>query len=178
MFEYLSKVIIRSIRLDKSLYKDPNTFGEISLYYAGLIMVLDGIAGAIALSTLYKTNIIFSGVTALLSWIVWGTLIYVIGIKLFPDQDTNASFKKILITVGFAHAPGLFRFFVFMPSLVVPIVFLTQFWIFASLTIGVRETLNFKSNFKSAGVIIIAFLIISIVSLSFVMDKINTISAI
>ena len=42
MFEYLSKVIIRSIRLDKSLYKDPNTFGELSLYYAGLIMVLDG----------------------------------------------------------------------------------------------------------------------------------------
>ena len=176
MFEYLSKVIIRSIRLDKSLYKDPNTFGEISLYYAGLIMVLDGIAGAIALSTLYKTNIIFSGVTALLSWMVWGILIYVIGIKLFPDPGTNANFKKILITVGFAHAPGLFRFFVFMPSLVVPIVFLTQFWIFASLIIGVRETLNFKSNFKSAGVITIAFLIISIVSLSFVMDRINTLS--
>ena len=176
MFEYLSKVIIRSIRLDKSLYKDPNTFGELSLYYAGLIMVLDGIAGAIALSTLYKTNIIFSGVTALLSWMVWGTLIYVIGIKLFPDPGTNTNFRKIMITVGLAHAPGLFRFFVFMPSLVVPIVFLTQFWIFAALIIGVRETLNFKSNFKSAGVVIIAFLIISIVSLSFVMDKINTMS--
>ena len=175
MFEHLSKVIIRSIRLDKSLYKDPNTFGELSLYYAGLIMVLDGIAGAIALSTLYKTNIIFSGVTALLSWLVWGVLIYVIGIKLFPDPSTNASFKKILITVGFAHAPGLFRFFVFMPSLVVPIVFLTQFWIFASLIIGVRETLNFKSNFKSAGVIIIAFLIIAIISLSFVMNNIKSI---
>ena len=176
MFEDFSKVIIKSIRLDKSLYKDPNTFREITLYYAGLIMVLDGMAGAIALSTLYKTNIIFSGITALLSWMVWGILIYVIGIKLFPDPNTNANFKKILVTVGLAHAPGLFRFFVFMPSLVVPIVFLTQFWIFASLIIGIRETLNFKSNFKSAGVIIIAFLIISIASLSFVMDRINTIS--
>ena len=176
MFENFIKVVIRSIKLDKTLYKDPNPFGESSMYYAGLIMVLDGMAGAIALSTLYKTNIIFSGVTALLSWMVWGALIYVIGIKLFPDPGTNASFKKILITVGFAHAPGLFRFFVFMPSLVVPIVFLTQFWIFASLIIGVRETLNFKSNFKSAGVITIAFLIISIVSLSFVMDRINTLS--
>ena len=79
-------------------------------------MILDGVAGAIALSTLYKTNIIFSGITALLSWLVWGVLIYVIGIKLFPDPSTNASFKKILIIVGLAHAPGLFRFFVFMPS--------------------------------------------------------------
>ena len=65
MFEDFSKVIFRSIKLDKNLYKDPNTFRELSLYYAGLIMVLDGVAGAIALSTLYKTNIIFSGVTAL-----------------------------------------------------------------------------------------------------------------
>ena len=77
MFEDFSKVIFRSIRLDKSLYKDPNTFGELSIYYAGLIMVLDGVAGSIALSTLYKTNIIFSGVTSLLSWMVWGVLIYV-----------------------------------------------------------------------------------------------------
>ena len=176
MFEYLSKVIIRSIRLDKSLYKDPNTFGETSLYYAGLIMILDGVAGAIALSTLYKTNVIFSGVTALLSWMVWAVLIYVIGIKLFPDEKTDANFKKIMVTVGLAHAPGLLRFFAFIPSFVVPIVFLTQFWIFASLIIGSKEVLNFKSNFKSAGVIIIAFLIISIVSLSFVMDRINTIS--
>ena len=96
MFEYFSKVIIRSIKLDKNLYKDPNSFGELSLYYAGLIMVLDGVAGAIALSTFYKTNIIFSGVTALLSWMVWGVLIYVIGIKLFPDPSTNTNFKKIL----------------------------------------------------------------------------------
>ena len=174
MFEDFTKIIFRSIKLDKGLYKDPNTFGELSLYYAGLIMVLDGVAGAIALSTLYKTNIIFSGVTALLSWLVWGVLIYVIGIKLFPDQSTNTNFRKIMITVGLAHAPGLFRFLVFVPSLVVPIVFLTQFWIFASLIIGIRETLNFKSNFKSAGVIIIAFLIISIVSLSFIIEKIKS----
>jgi len=174
MFEYFSKVIIRSIKLDKNLYKDPNSFGELSLYYAGLIMVLDGVAGAIALSTLYKTNIIFSGVTALLSWLVWGVLIYVIGIKLFPDPNTDTNFKKIMITVGLAHAPGLFRFFVLTPGLMIPIVFITQFWIFASLIIGIRETLNFKSNFKSAGVIIIAFLIISIVSLSIVMARVNT----
>ena len=68
MFEYFSKIILRSIKLDKTLYKDPNTFGETSLYYAGLIMILDGVAGAIALSTLYKTNIIFSGVTAPVSY--------------------------------------------------------------------------------------------------------------
>ena len=139
-------------------------------------MLLDGVAGAAALGTIYKTNVILSAATSLINWLVWTTLIYVIGIKLFPDSNTNSTFKKILITVGFAHAPGLFRFFAFSPSFVVPIVFLTQFWIFAALIVGVRETLNFKSNFKSAGVIILTFLVIAIVSLSFVIEKISTMS--
>ena len=60
MIENFSKIIFRSIKLDSSLYKEPNTFGELSLYYAGLIMVLDGVAGAVALGTLYKTNIFFA----------------------------------------------------------------------------------------------------------------------
>ena len=59
MLEDFSKIILRSLRLDKTLYKDPNTFGELSLYYAGLIMILDGVAGAVALGSLYKTNIFF-----------------------------------------------------------------------------------------------------------------------
>ena len=54
-----------------------------------------------------------------------------------------------------------------------PIIFITQFWIFASLIIATREILNFKSNIKSLGVILIAFLIIAIVSLTFIMGKID-----
>ena len=174
MFEDFLKTIFRSIKLEKNLYKEPNTFGEMSLYYAGLIMILDGIAGATALSNIYKTNIILSGATSIINWLVWALLIYVIGIKLFPDTDTKSNFKIILVTVGIAHAPGLLRFLAIVPEFVVPIIFLTQFWIFASLVVGVRETLSFKSNIKSVGVIIIAFLVIAIVSLSFVMEKINT----
>jgi hypothetical protein len=174
MFEEFSKIVFRSIKLDKSLYKDPIISREYSLYCAGLIMALEGIAGAVALSTLYKTNIFLSGVTSLISWLVWAILIYIIGVKLFPDQNTNTNLKKILVTVGFAHAPGLFRFFAFVPSFIVPIIFITQFWIFASLIIAIKETLNFNSNFRSAGVVIIAFLVIAIVSLSFVMEKIKT----
>ena len=57
MFDELLKIIYRSIKLDKNLYKDPKTFGEPSLYYACLIIILDGIAGAFAISSIYKTNI-------------------------------------------------------------------------------------------------------------------------
>ena len=57
MFEDFTKIIFRSIKLDKDLYKDPNTFGDLSLYYAGLIMVLDGVTGAMA-STLFGMRMV------------------------------------------------------------------------------------------------------------------------
>jgi len=173
MFGEFLDIVFRSIKLDKSLYKDNKNFGEASIYFAGLIMILDGIAGAVAANTIVKTAVAMSGLTSILTWLVWAIFIYVIGVKLFPDKQTKVPFKKILIAVGFAHAPGLLRFFAVTPGLMIPIIFLTQFWIFASLIISTKEVLNLKSNFKSFGIVFLSFLIIAFLSISFVMSRMN-----
>ena len=174
MFGEFLNIIVRSIKLDKTLYKDNRNFGEAAIYYAGLIMILDGIAGAVAANTVIKTAIAMSGLTSILTWFVWALFIFVIGVKLFPDKDTKVPFKKLLTAVGFAHAPGLLRFFAVSPNMVMPIIFLTQLWIFASLIISTREILQLKSNFKSFGIIFLSFLILAILSVSFVMSKMDT----
>ena len=173
MFGQFLNIIVRSIKLDKSLYKDNKNFGEAAIYFAGLIMILDGLAGAVAANTVIKTAVAMSGLTAILTWFVWGLFIYVIGVKLFPDKETKVSFKKVLTAVGFAHAPGLLRFFAVTPDLMIPIIFLTQFWIFAGLIISTKQVLSLKSNFKSFGIVFLAFLIIAFLSISFVMSKMN-----
>ena len=114
-----------------------------------------------------------SGLTAILTWFVWAVLIFVIGVKLFPDKQTKVPFKKILTAVGYAHAPGLLRFFAITPELMVPIIFLTQFWIFAALIISTKQVLNLKSNFKSFGIIFLSFLTIAFLSISFVMSRMD-----
>ena len=173
MFGEFLNIIFKSIKLDKSLYTDNKNFGDASIYYAGLIMILDGMAGAVAANTVIKTAVAMSGLTAILTWFVWAIFIYVIGVKLFPEKQTKVPFKKILTAVGFAHAPGLLRFFAITPDLMIPIIFITQFWIFASLIISTREILNLKSNFKSFGIIFLSFLIIAFLSISFVMSRMN-----
>ena len=173
MFAEFLNIIFKSIRLDKSLYRDNKNFGEASIYFAGLIMILDGIAGAVAANTIIKTAIAMSGLTAIITWLVWSIFIYVIGVKLFPDKQTKVPFKKVLTAVGFAHAPGLLRFFAVTPNLMIPIIFLTQFWIFAALIISTKEVLNIKSNFKSFGIVLLSFLIIAFLSISFVMSRMN-----
>ena len=173
MFGEFLNIIVRSIKLDKTLYKDNKNFGEASVYFAGIIMILDGIAGAVAANTIIKTAIAMSGITAILTWFVWALFIFVVGVKLFPDKETKVPFKKILIGVGFAHAPGLLRFFAVTPDLMIPIIFLTQFWIFAGLIISTKHTLSLKSNFKSFGIVFLSFLIIAFLSISFVMSRMN-----
>ena len=173
MFALLLDIIFRSIKLDKTLYNNNKNFGEAAIYFSGLIMILDGVAGAVAANTIIKTAIGVSGLTAIINWFVWSLLIYVIGVKIFPDKKTKTPFKKILIGVWYAHAQGLLRFFAVTPDLMIPIVFITQFWIFASLIIATKEILNIKSNFKSFGIIFLSFLIIAILSISFVMSRMN-----
>ena len=136
-------------------------------------MILDGVAGAVAANTIIKTAVAMSGLTAILTWFIWGTFIYVIGVKLFPDKQTKVSFKKVLTAVGFAHAPGLMRFFAVTPELMIPIIFLTQFWIFAALIIATKQVLFLKSNLKSFGIVFLSFLIIAFLSISFVMSRMD-----
>ena len=173
MFGEFINIIFRSIKLDKTLYSDNKNFTEASIYFAGLIMILDGVAGAVAANTVIKTAIGMSGLTAIITWFIWAIFIFVIGVKIFPDKQTKVSFKKVLTAVGFAHAPGLLRFFAVTPELMVPIIFLTQFWIFAALIISTKQILNLKSNFKSFGIVFLSFLIIAILSISFVMSRMN-----
>ena len=173
MFAEFLNIIFKSIKLDRSLYIDNKNFGEASIYFAGLIMILDGIAGAVAANTIIKTAVAMSGLTAILTWFIWAVLIFVIGVKLFPDKQTKVTFKKVLTAIGFAHAPGLLRFFAITPELMVPIIFLTQFWIFAGLIIATKQILNLKSNFKSFGIVFLSFLLIVFLSISFVMSRMN-----
>tara|TARA_B100000686_G_scaffold297451_1_gene329735 strand:+ start:94 stop:639 length:546 start_codon:yes stop_codon:yes gene_type:complete len=173
MFTEFFNIIARSLKLDKTLYKDNRNFGEAAIYFAGLIMILDGVAGAVAANTVVKTAIGISGLTAIITWLIWSLFIFVIGVKLFPDKETKVPFKKVLIAVGYAHSPGLLRFFAITPDLMIPIIFLTQFWIFAGLIISTKQILNLKSNIKSFGIVFLSFLIIAFLSITFVMSRMN-----
>ena len=162
MFSEFLTIIIRSLKLDRNLYKENKNFGEAAIYFAGLIMILDGLAGAVAANTVMKSPIALSGLMSIITWLVWGIFIYVIGVKLFPDKETKATFKKILIGVGYAHAPGLIRFFAVTPELVV------------ALIISTKHILNLKSNFKSFGIVFLSFLIFAFLSVSFVVSRMNS----
>ncbi len=57
MFAQFLDIVFKSLKLDKSLYKESKYFGEAAIYFAGLIMILDGVAGAVAANSIVKTSV-------------------------------------------------------------------------------------------------------------------------
>ncbi len=52
MFAQFLEIFFKSLKLDKSLYRDNKYFGEAAIYFAGPCMILDGVAGAVAANSL------------------------------------------------------------------------------------------------------------------------------
>ncbi len=95
MFGQFLHIVVSSLKLDRNIFRDPKYFGEAAIYFAGLIMILDGVAGAVAANTFVKTSLGISGITALITWLIWSIFIYVIGVKLFPDGNLKIPFPSL-----------------------------------------------------------------------------------
>ena len=74
MFGEFLNIVFKSIKLDKSLYSDNKNFGEASIYFAGLIMILDGMAGAVAANTVIKTAVAMSGLNCYFNMVCVGDI--------------------------------------------------------------------------------------------------------
>ena len=94
MFAEFLNIIFKSIKLDKTLYSDNKNFGEASIYFAGIIMILDGIAGAVAANTIIKTAIAMSGLTAIVTWLIWAIFIFVLELNYFLISKPKFRSKK------------------------------------------------------------------------------------
>ena len=61
MLAQFLEIFFKSLKLDRSLYKKNKNFGEAAIYFAGLVMILDGVAGAVAVNSIIKTSVGISG---------------------------------------------------------------------------------------------------------------------
>ena len=86
-------------------------------------------------------------------------MIYLIGAKLFPEENTQADHGQLLRTIGFSSAPGLIRIFGFTPELM-SITFLgSGIWMLVAMVIAVRQALDYQSTWRAIGVVVIGFLV-------------------
>ena len=178
--EFLN-IIIKSIKLDKSLYNENKNYSEASIYFAIVVILLIAIIGIVPgsamldfFSSSFNVNDLRGPslrsviITSLVVWIFKTVYLYFVGVILFPSKTTKSTFRKVLITVGYAHAPMVFNVLILDYRLLY-LMFIPYIWYNVTLIIGINEILKYKNYYKSALVVtapIIVLLILTFMQLS------------
>ena len=174
MFGEFLNIIVRSIKLDKTLYRDNKNFSEASIYFAILIILITSIIGLIPGSIFLKfmSGVFGSGniqgpsirsviISTIAIWLIKTAYLYFVGVVLFPSKATKCNYRKILITVGYASSPLILNAFIIDVKLLY-FMFIPYIWYNISLIIGINHILKFENYFKSTlivlGPIILLFL--------------------
>jgi hypothetical protein len=100
---------------------------------------------------------------ALVGWVMWAGVTWVIGSKLLPEPQTRTDMGELLRVIGFAYAPQLFGFFAFVPLLGGLVSTVVAFWLLAATILAVRQALDYTSTLRAAAVVLIGWLIFVII---------------
>ncbi|RKX65721.1 MAG: hypothetical protein DRP41_02820 [Thermodesulfobacteriota bacterium] len=172
----LTQRIFRAMKLEPGLYEEVEADTG-ALNQAIIVVILSSLAAGLGSATRGIGILLGGTMIALLSWLIWAYLIYLIGTKLLPEPQTESNPKELLRVLGFASAPGLIRILGIFHSLRMIIFAIAAIWSIMAMIIAVRQALDYTSTARAVGVCVIAFfiqLLISAILISFMGVPVKT----
>jgi hypothetical protein len=158
MNDFLDRMI-RAARLDPELYEEVEA-DQATLGQSAAVVVLSSVAAGIGVTGVGGVGgLVMGSVAALLGWLVWASMIYLIGTKLLPEPQTESNIGELLRTLGFASAPGVLRVLGVVPGLGPVIVVLVTGWMLAAMVVAVRQALDYEGTVRAIAVCLIGFFI-------------------
>ena len=97
--------------LDRRTYEELEADRQATPQAVGVVL-LASIAGGVGLPGVGVSNLqaLIAGVSgALVGWVAWAALTYLIGTRLLPEPQPRADLGELLRTIAFASAPGFLR---------------------------------------------------------------------
>jgi hypothetical protein len=145
--------------LDRHIYEEVEADDRAS-GQAVAIVLLASIAGGIGLLGLGVPNpqaLVTGVIGALVGWMAWATLTYLIGTHLLPEPQTRADVGELLRTIAFASAPGLLRVFGVIPFLGPSIYAIASVWMLLAMIVAVRQALDYRTTGRAVGVCLVGW---------------------
>jgi len=150
--------VIQSALLNVDIYEEIEADSG-AFFQALTVIILSSIAAGFATIDRVGMGGLFSGtITALIAWFVWAYLVYFVGVKFLPEEQTEADPGQLLRTIGFASSPGLIRVVGIIPGLGGIISFIASIWMLIAMVIAVRQALDYKSTVRAIAVCLIGWL--------------------
>ncbi|MQA89646.1 MAG: hypothetical protein GEU90_05360 [Gemmatimonas sp.] len=150
-------------RMKGAAMLDVNTYeavehDESATIQAAGVVALVAVAQAIAAIGSGGVGIFGGLIAALLGWVVWAGVTYLIGDKLLGG---TATWGELLRTLGFAQAPGVLILLAIIPIFGWLVRAVVAIWILIAGIVAIRQALDFSTG-RAIGTAVLGWLAIAI----------------
>ena len=161
MLTEIFRILINVLKIDKNFFKDNKNFGEASIYFAILLIIIGALISIVPngsflaymgsqfnIGPVQGPSLRVVLITSLIMWFLKTTYLFFVGTILFPSKKTNCNYRKIFILVAYCQVP------LFLNILILNQIFLfwaviTYIWYNISLIVGLKIFLNYDGYVKS-----------------------------
>jgi hypothetical protein len=110
---------------------------------AAIVVILVALAAAVARADAGVAAAAAGMFNALVGWLIWSGVTYLIGDKLLGG---TATWGELLRTVGFAQSPGVLAVFGALPFVGSALRVVLSLWILAAVIIAIRQACDFGTG--------------------------------
>lgn len=146
MTEYARRSIVDRMRgaamLDVATYEEVEHDNE-ATGQAAVVVVIVAVCSAIGAVWRGGPSIIMAPVIAILGWLLWSAIAYLIGDKLLGG---TATWGELLRTIGFAQAPGVLMILGIIPFLGGIVRAVVGIWLLVAGVVAIRQALDFSTG--------------------------------
>jgi hypothetical protein len=155
--------MLGAARLDVQTYEEVEHDTEAMPQAVAVVVMAAVAAGIGAIGEGGLGGLILGTLGALVGWVLWAGVVYLVGTRVIPGDQTRADMGQVLRALAFAQSPGVIRVFGFIPGLGPLIFFVAAIWMLVAMVIAVRQSLDSESTGRAVGVVLIGFVIYVIV---------------
>ena len=152
-------------RITRACFLDLNLFNEVRdegglTSQAILIIFLSSFAFGLSTAPFFGAwSILFSTLFALMSWVVWAALVYIVAANLIAPKAKDRKLSSFIRTSGFSSSPGVIRIMCFLPLVNIFVLFLALILSIFTMNLAVRSTFYMPGGAKIGLTVVITFLI-------------------
>jgi hypothetical protein len=139
--------------LDINLYEEVEADTDATMQAAGVV-ALAAVASAIGGIGSGATGIFGGLLGAIVGWLLWAGITYLIGDKLLGG---TATWGELLRTLGFAQAPRVLLVLAIVPLLGWIVAVVVAIWVFVASIIAIRQALDFSTG-RAIGTAVLGFI--------------------
>lgn len=143
------------------IYEEVEADTDATNQAAGVVL-LSSFAGGIGLGGVGAgglTSFIIGGIAALIGWVTWAFVTYIIGTRLLPEPQTHSNLGELMRTLAFAQSPGLLRIFGGLPGVGPLVLSFTQIWLLVTMVVAVRQALDYSNTIRAVGVCLVGWVL-------------------